>query len=112
MANGDIISVGADELIVKMFDAQSASASSPWIHVKDYPEKNFHADAIETGGQIEIMVRNDENQPLAATDGVIAQTVVPAALAADVTGYIWAKAKKTAGGTPAPSTLIMMARRR
>jgi hypothetical protein len=111
VANGDKITAGAYLLTAKLLDAQSASHSGVWIDVMNHPDKSFHADAIETGGTVEIMVRNDEFMPLGATNGPVALTLTPTVLLAnDPIPFRWVKAKKTAGGTPAPSTVIMNAR--
>lgn len=113
MPNGDITLLDFREMRVLFLDAQDVSASSPWVEMGAYHNKSFHVNAIEAGGTIEIMVRNDETQPAAGTDGEVEVTMVNAGAlgGASNSAYRWWKAKKTAGGAPAASTLRSNANR-
>ena len=110
MANGTYLSnFGTTESIL-FLDAQAASASSPWMEVIECRKRTFIADALEVGAQVDIMVSNATSRPATATDGAIVNTLIPATLALPVDdAYRWFKCKKTAGGAPAATTVIMEA---
>ena len=111
-SNGDYLLNMPDVLRIKFLAAQSASASSPWRETQEMSTFNFHADAIETGGTIEVMGRNDETTPASSTDGPILVTLAPTSLMGVVTELPrWLKTKKTAGGAPAASTVISEGKR-
>lgn len=112
MANGDILLLDVEAFRVKFLDAEVNTGTGVWVETRQYLEKTFHAGAIETGGQVEIMARNDETKPTDATDGPVLLTLTPAVLAGvDSNPWRWIKAKKTEGGTPAATTVIMEAKR-
>ena len=113
-ANGDFLSFNNDHRTIsyKMLDAQSVTASSPWVDLRGLALKSVDCDAIETGGKVEIMVKNDTAQPASGTDGSIAFTLQPLIPLTGTDGmpHRWYKLKKTQGGTPAPTTCILEAR--
>lgn len=107
-ANGSVIRSMGSIFDVKLLDAQSASHSGVWVDLSDCKEKTLHANQIESGGKAEIMARNDQTKPTDATDGVVLITLDNTTLAGLDNGrWHWIKAKKTAGGTPVATTLIM-----
>jgi hypothetical protein len=110
MANGTYIDNYSEVERILFLDAQSTSASSPWMEVIECKKRAFVADALETSAKVEIMVSNATTRPTTATDGAIVATLTPSLLsvAAD-DSYRWWKCKKTEGGTPAASTVIMEA---
>lgn len=110
-ANGDILFSQRSSLRILFLDAQSTSDSGVWLEVRGSLNKTFTADALETGATVEIMCVNAKTKPLNATDGPILFTLTPTVLAGrDGSMFRYCKAKKTQGGTPAPSSIIMEAR--
>lgn len=107
-ANGDVLLSSGSDLRIKYLDAQSASDDGVYVELHQVLHKTFHVDAIETGGTIEIKCRDDATKPANSLTGPILFTLTPTVLAGvDKNSWRWCKAEKTAGGTPAPSTLIM-----
>jgi len=110
-ANGDQLFSMRNQLRVLFLDAQSTSDSGVWFEVRGSLHKAFSVDALETGAIAEIMCLNAKTKPANANDGPVAVTLTPAVLAGVVNqSFRYCKAKKTQGGTPAPSTLIMEGR--
>lgn len=110
MANGDIIIMDQHRYAWKLLDAQSTSASSPWVECPAWFNiRSFWCDALETGATCDIMVSNALTQPASATDGPTAITqMTPTVLGGTtVHSYRWIKAKKVQGGTPAATTCIV-----
>lgn len=114
MGNGRIISDCPDALNVALLDAQSASASGPWVEVDgkfnhwSFTIKN--GDTFEEGATdatVDIMVSNDESKPAASSDGTIALTLSLSSTAGSIASgsYKYVKAKKTAGTTPVAVTI-------
>ena len=112
MANGDLIFLGYDRYAAKLLDAQVASDNGKWIEVPpQYSVRSYHASNLEEGAAdatIDIMVSNALTKPTDVTDGIITATLSSIAQATTVIeAYRWVKAKKTAGTTPAGTTVII-----
>jgi hypothetical protein len=119
MANGDFALNGLDphRWAIKLLDGQSASHTGVWVEVPAWFNiRSFWTNiTAETSGSptIEIMISNASTKPADATDGALAFAALTPALpaATAVMAYRWVKAKKTAGGTPVATDVIMEAAR-
>ena len=114
MANGDYIQNTSRTLEIKFLDAISTTALGVgvWRSVRELAQMTFHASALETGAVAQVMVSNAETLPANSTDGPVAALLEPTNLVASLNGgYRWAKVKKTEGGVPAATTVIMEANR-
>ncbi len=122
MADGDIILLDNHKFSVKLFDAQAAATSSPWVEVPP----QYSIWAFHTSGQgtdtIAIQVSNAIAKPSSATAGGVlgfsqgttyATTLTGADGTATQVGWVdgvafrWVRAVKT--GTAGTSTLILEA---
>lgn len=111
MANGDILVLDRYKVSYLLTDAQSLTDNGVWVERPGgYSVVSVHSDAVETGGTIDIHGSNAVTKPSNATSGVVVATLSPSLLAAGAlaTVYRWYKAKKTQGGTPAPSTIVVL----
>lgn len=109
MANGDVIMLDVHRTAYKLLDAQSADSNGVWVEIPAWFNiRTYWADAAEASAALQIMVSNAETKPADGDDGVVSTTLSASTLgAALVEGFRWVKCKKTAGGTPAPSTVIV-----
>lgn len=111
MPNGDVLEVGAFIKRVKMLDKQDVSGFSPWLDVLPFPNMAFHADQMEAGASVEIMVSNAELKPENSVDGVVTRELNQSALATSPKDpYNWVKVKKIQGTTPISTTVIFVGR--
>ena len=107
MANNTLINSDSNFLRILFLDAQSASASSDYFETTRMEKCTIHASALEVGSTLAVQGRNDISQPPNTLAGPVLFTLTSAVLlGVDNSRPRWIRVVKTAGATPAPTTVI------